>query len=117
VALTLLDPRDFPQKSGRHAMITVYIKNADPRRIDLVVTTVDNYASDPVPSEMTLQYGDRANRMLTIDVATGYGSVEWTASATGYADGGPTTVNNLRNGDEVPVAAGAAQRAAYSKAS
>lgn len=85
--------------------ITVYVRNKDPRKVNLEVTTIDNYASDPVPSDpVTLKHDDRCGVELT--AVDGHGSIDWTARAKGYPDGGPETVSKLSDEQEVPVTAG-----------
>jgi hypothetical protein len=87
------------------ATITVYIKNKDSKKSVLEVTTIDNYASDQTESEpVILKYDDGYDLPLTVD--NGFASVEWTATAKDRPQGGPKTVSNLTDKQEVPVTAG-----------
>jgi hypothetical protein len=86
--------------------ITVLVTNADPRNIDLEVTMIDNFASDPAKSEKTAVIRPGVPYEYTLTDTGQGGSIEWTATADGYPDGGPTTQNGLPDGDPVNVAAG-----------
>jgi hypothetical protein len=85
-------------------MFTVYIKNQDPKKSDLEVITIDNYASDPVESDpVKLKHDKRHALHLTID--NGFASFEWTATAKDGRQGGPITESQLKDNQEVPVGA------------